>query len=83
MRHAVILAAMLAAAPALAQTPPRVNQFPQSAGCADFRHNPDGSWSVLHPANINGVLVAPGAVYRAGQFHQGIDIALRLASRCP
>src|SRR5665213_3099985 len=78
--------ALLAASPVLAQPAPSPapapTATPQPLTCADFRHNPDGSWSPLHPVTIGGVTMGTGTSFNPGVQMGGVDLAASLNAHC-
>jgi hypothetical protein len=51
--------------------------------CADFRHNPNGSWTPLHPVTLGGVSMGAGVAFSEGVQFGGIDLAAALNKQCP
>ena len=54
--------------------------------CADFQHNPDGSWTPLTAMTINApngqIEIGPGVSLTAGLPIMGIDLAATLDQNC-
>jgi hypothetical protein len=59
---------------------------PDELTCADFQHNPDGSWSPLKAMTItapNGqIQTGPGVSFTAGLPIMGVDVAETLDENC-
>ena len=50
--------------------------------CSDFKHNPDGSWSPLHPVQVGEDKMVPGASFREGVAMSGVDVGALLNQEC-
>jgi hypothetical protein len=54
--------------------------------CADFQHNPDGSWTPLTAMTINApngqIEIGPGVSLTAGLPILGLDLAAKLDENC-
>lgn len=84
----IIAGVIIMASPAVAQIAnppaPSVSSSATPLTCADFQHNPDGSWSPLHPVTINGVTMGgPGVKFTVGVAFGGVDLAAALNKQCP
>jgi hypothetical protein len=81
----IIAGVIIMASSAVAQitNPPSVSSSATPLTCADFQHNPDGSWSPLHPVTINGVTMGgPGVKFTVGVAFGGVDLAAALNNQC-
>lgn len=61
-------------------TPPSPAAAPPN--CADFRHNPDGSWSPVHPVTVGDVTISRKGNFAPGTVVGGVDIAAQLNQQC-
>src|SRR5579872_7294624 len=77
-RTAALCFCLLCSLPALAQmaTPQ------QEPNCADFRRNPDGSWSPTTTFTTNGVTLDPSWHFYPGQVYGSTDVVGMLNQRC-
>jgi len=50
--------------------------------CADFKRNPDGSWSPVRPVTLNGVTMGPGVAFTPGVSFGGVDLGSLLNQKC-
>jgi hypothetical protein len=50
--------------------------------CSDFKHNPDGSWSALHPVQVGADKMPPGVAFREGVAISGVDVGALLNQEC-
>jgi hypothetical protein len=54
--------------------------------CADFQHNPDGSWTPLTAMTVNApdgqIEIGPGVSLAAGLPILGLDLAAKLDQNC-
>jgi hypothetical protein len=57
---------------ALAQNATMPGQ-PTGLTCMDFQHNPDGSWSPIHPVRVGSVMMSPGVA-----FNPGVQLAVSI-----
>lgn len=74
---------LLSAWPAFAQAPPAAPPVPaQPLNCADFKQNPNGSWTLLHPVTVNGATVGAGSTLSVGAQINGVDVAAQLNKTC-
>ena len=55
---------------------------PVSLRCANFRHNPDGSWSPRRPVTIAGVTIGRRVSFGEAVSVSGVDLAATLDRRC-
>jgi len=54
--------------------------------CSDFRHNPGGFWSPLHPVTLDcGVIIGPNVTFREGEGPRfcHVDLGVELSRHCP
>jgi hypothetical protein len=82
LMSALWLAAAAGAFPAQAQTAPET----PTLACADFQHNPDGSWSPRREVTIrypNGIVsLGPEISFPAGGSYMGLPLAQMLNRQC-
>lgn len=79
MRFAIAGAFIFACAGSAYAQAPKLN-------CAQFNHNPNGSWSPTVPVTISGpngsVQIGPGASFNPGAVMAGLDLAALLNEQC-
>ena len=78
-----------AALPAMAQAiqTPQPGPATPTLKCADYKHNPDGSWSPSHEVSLEFpdgtfVTMAPGTVFTATGSWMGLPFGLMLSQQC-
>jgi hypothetical protein len=61
-------------------TPPSPAAY--SPQCADFKLNPDGSWSPLHAVTVGDVTISQKAAFLPGSKIGDVDLATLLNEQC-
>ena len=54
----------------------------QALACADFRRQPDGTWTPRRPVVVGGMTVTPVMSFSRGVSFGGVDPAAVLEARC-
>jgi hypothetical protein len=79
----IVLASISAGLAQSAQQPTQTQTASVPLTCFDFQRNPNGSWSPMHPIQINGVGMGPSVAFNPGVAFGGVDLATALNQQCP
>ena len=81
---AVVLANAASAqnAPLRMPDPAPPSPAPYAPRCSDFKLNPNGSWSPLHPVTVGDVTISQKAAFLPGAKIGDVDLATLLNAQC-
>ena len=85
MLRVICAATLVIAAPAMSATRPSTAgdaMMPADVSCADFIHNPNGSWTPSKTVKMGSVKLKAGKPLAPGTMVGGIDIAAHLTDAC-
>ncbi len=85
MLRLICAAALVAAGPAMAESKaPKTSgaMTPADVSCADFTHNPDGSWTPGKTVRMGSIRLKAGKALVPGTMIGGMDIAAHLTKAC-